>query len=359
MTLRLRLERYRVPLAGAFHTARFAFAERRGALLTLEDDDGRRGRGEAAPLPDYSDDDLAQAEAALTELELSRVPPASDRDALGRFLDAHPVSRVPSARSALESALLELEALQRGLPVHRLLAEPEGSAPSTRPLSALVASTSREAIEASVARALAAGFTTVKLKVGKPGAFDEELALLRALRRAHGAALRLRLDVNGCFAPNEAAAKLRALAELQPELVEDPLPRGAPLLEAPPVPIALDEALRDPLPPFTALRERHGVVAILLKPTVLGGPLTCRSRARSARAAGIAAIVSHTFEGPVGYAAACELSLALPETRFAEGLAPHSGLSAWGTQPAALSGARLVAHEAPGLGLPSLRIPAS
>src|SRR5690606_16623778 len=127
MTLRLRLERYRVPLAGAFHTARFAFAERRGALLTLEDDDGRRGRGEAAPLPDYSDDDLAQAEAALTELELSRVPPASDRDALGRFLDAHPVSRVPSARSALESALLELEALQRGLPVHRLLAEPEGS----------------------------------------------------------------------------------------------------------------------------------------------------------------------------------------------------------------------------------------
>ncbi|HLV66601.1 MAG TPA: enolase C-terminal domain-like protein [Polyangiaceae bacterium] len=356
MTLRAHRDRYRVPLAAAFETARLAFAERRGTLLTLEEDGGRCGRGEAAPLPGYSDDALESAEALLDVVDFTGLPPLSELDRVARWIEGRLPRHAPSARSALETALLELAAVRRSVPLHALLAEPDRAGPSPRPLSALVAAGPREAVEAEVAGALVSGFTTVKLKVGKPGAFEQELLTLRALRRAHGSALRLRLDANGAFPPDEASARLRALADLEPELVEDPVPRGVSLLESPPVPVALDEVLRDPLPDFGALRERYGVVAVVLKPTVLGGLLACRRLARAARGSGIATIVSHTFEGPVGYAAACELALSLPESPFAEGLAPHSGLGPWGALPAALSGARLVPHDRPGLGLRRLSV---
>src|SRR5206468_1527550 len=63
----------------------------------------------------------------------------------------------------------------------------------------------------------------------------------------------------------------------------------------------------------------------VLKPTLLGGFATCLELARRAHTAGVAAIVTHALEGPVGFAACVELARAIGGPH-AHGLAPHAGL---------------------------------
>lgn len=363
MGFRLRLAPYRVALAVHAGHARRAWSERAGLLVRLEDGSGLVGQGEAAPLPGYADDDLSATRAALEAWQgrVLDVPPAGVKlDWLTAWREALPAG-TPSATFALETALLDWIARREGLPLHRLLGRWMGrpGAPlAPVPLAALLPADDLEPLEAAE-RALARGYSTLKLKLGRPGCFEDELAAARRLRERLGRDVCLRFDANGGFSELEAAARLADLAPLEPEFVEEPVARGAPLPDAPAVPLALDESLRDvglTLTPELAASQR--VIALVLKPGVLGGLLAALRLAQHARALGLAPVVSHAFEGPVGFAAACELALALAETSHAAGLAPHAALDAWTAPlPAASAGARLVAHSAPGLGLPLLSPP--
>ena len=78
-------------------------------LLALEDEDGHTGLGEAAPLAGFTPDTVDDAEAALHRW-------ASD-DSSGGLPDGS-----PTARAAVDSALLDLAAQVAGTSVHRLLA---------------------------------------------------------------------------------------------------------------------------------------------------------------------------------------------------------------------------------------------
>src|SRR5262245_8676334 len=98
------------------------FCPRPHVIVTLGDEAGHRGRGDASPLPPFSREDAVDCERALAgaiprldEID-DDAPPAGAVAAalrrLGRGLD-----EVPSARFALETALFELVAQQRGLSV--------------------------------------------------------------------------------------------------------------------------------------------------------------------------------------------------------------------------------------------------
>jgi len=60
-----RLVAWRRPLRRPIRTAQGTIAERRGLYLTLTDATGAEAVGEAAPLPGFSPDTLAEARAAL------------------------------------------------------------------------------------------------------------------------------------------------------------------------------------------------------------------------------------------------------------------------------------------------------
>jgi L-alanine-DL-glutamate epimerase-like enolase superfamily enzyme len=94
-----------------------------------------------------------------------------------------------------------------------------------------------------------------------------------------------------------------------------------------------------------------GVAALVLKPTLLGGLSPCQKLASAAAEAGIASVVSHTLEGPLGAMGAAVLALSLGPGRPADGLSPHAGLA--GIRPPCLqTGAdRLIRWGATGLGL--------
>src|SRR4051812_26626164 len=91
----------------------------RGILLELEDEAGRIGVGEASPLPGTSPETLARVQEVLSGIAV-RLGPAGDdlsadehvRRALAPVDEA--LERAPSARFALETALLDRLGQARG-----------------------------------------------------------------------------------------------------------------------------------------------------------------------------------------------------------------------------------------------------
>lgn len=325
--------------------------ERRGFALSLTDDEGRVGLGEATPLPGFSSDSAAachrallDAAAALAPVDLDPAPdapdpaqpsadPAPPAAAVARALaplDAA-LRGLPAARFALETALLDLAGQRLGLPLAACLGGPRlydevpvnGLLSASDPLPSLI-----DGVRALAARGVRC--VKVKLRARDDAGFGRELAALAALRRELDAAggMELRLDANAAWTEDIARRRLAALAPLRPRFVEQPVaPDRLDHLGPCAAPWAADESLSVP-----GLAERlldaGSCAAFILKPAALG-LLRAHELARQAQARSVDVVVTHLFDGPIALAAACELALSLPRAPLASGLDAHAGLALW------------------------------
>ncbi len=328
----------------AWHSAAGSWSRREILWLEVEDAQGVRGRGEACPLPGYSPDTLEAAGEALEQwlidppraLEIRPGPPLLLSGAACADLP-------PSARCAVECAIIDLAARRAGEPLHRWLGGPAGASVGCQALIPLLAP---EAAERRARELWDAGFRTMKVKGGED--FELEAALLRRLRESLGAELRLRLDVGGRWSLEQARRHLEQLVPLDLDYVEQPV-GGHVMLRVGPSPVALaaDESLQDPTLAGEILDA--GVCAVLvLKPPCLGGPVRTLELIERARRRGLRWVLSHTLGSGLERALAVELALATGADT--SGLAEHPLLPAE-QRPAAWSGPTLPALEYPGLGL--------
>ena len=313
-------------------------ARRVGILLELRAPDGRSGWGEASPLPGYAGETPERAAAALLALAASpaarsdlsdilREPGAAGARLAGALRPGGPTDAASaplrrllaaplpaSARAALVAALFDFAGRTTGAPVRGLLGAPRPGPDglASVPLNALVPlGAPRDAARAARA-AVGRGIGTLKTKLGPAETAAEDLDALRAIRQAVGPEVAIRLDANGLWSVDEACRLLPVLAaEIGPEYVEEPVPPDR-LADLPdlPVRLAADESLRDP-ERAARLLDSGALAVIVLKPGPLGGLDRCVALAREAATRGLATVVTHAFEGPVGHAAACELALAL------------------------------------------------
>lgn len=301
MTIRLRTAPLAFRMRRPHRDALREFEARAGVLVGLEVEGRIAGLGEASPLPGYSDESLADAVGGLHALASTTLANARAAIAHQRFDDAVAALAhlVPSARAAVQTALLDEHAVSTGVPLSRLL----GADGTERVPAVLVASERASApdIVERMGRARA-----VKWKVGRDQ--PAELAEATFFRAMVGPSVELRFDANRALDPEQDGAFVAALAALGPCLVEEPFADVHASLALSGVQVALDESLR--MAPELACLE--GVSAIVLKPTTLG-LLESLTLARRAIADGRRAIVSHTLEGPVGLAACIAVALALPE----------------------------------------------
>ena len=327
--------------------------ERHGLLITLRDEAGIQGVGEASPLPGYSMDRLEDCRDALQawsrevvrmDLDAPLIPQV--KAAVGRL-----PARLPAARFAVETALLDLLGRRIGRPVADLLCA-EGRRPTAEvPLTHLARGTRPSELLDDVEAALSRGFRTIKVKVGRSASWVSDLAMIGGLRACLGWDFAIRLDANRAWSRDEAVARLDALADLRVELVEEPTSAPIESLPRSSVAVAADESLQE-LDERPALREwlADGCGALILKPMALGGSLRCLELAEAAAAAEVPAAVTHLFAGPVAGMAEAHLAAALPAP-IACGLGPHDG---WALGPAdgvpAIDGPHLVVGDAPGLG---------
>lgn len=332
--------------SGPMGPAGRAVTGREGAVVTLTDDRGNTGVGEASPLPGYSPDSVDEAAAALEAAAASLVDVEVPESLVDIAFDAPS----PAARFAMESALLDLLGRRQGVPARALLGAPRAVA-----VSGYAGAAHGAGLVAAVRALLDAGLGTVKVKVGG-GSFEADRAAVARLRGELGDAWTLRLDANGAWSVDEARANLESLAPYDVSLVEQPV-AGAELFQLgeTAIPWAADESLllpgvRDRLLDPKDRGARQGCAAVVLKPALLGGFLACRALAQRAAALRLGVIVTHLFDGPVALAACRAFARSLCVTPLASGLGPHAGLAAWPAHPFA-AGPWVGDDDAPGLGV--------
>jgi O-succinylbenzoic acid--CoA ligase len=316
---RLSTERATMPEAATPRGQQRALRE--GVVLALEDDAGRVGLGSAAPLPGFSVETLAQARAELEALRARLVGESVD-DAEGLLARLDAVVLSPSARHAVEQAVLDLASRRLGFPVPVLLGARVVSQVATHRLV-------RDADDALAA--VLEGSRTLKVKVGRDGLADDDRRVA-AIRQAVGPEVAIRLDANGAWSEADAVRALALLCRHGIALCEEPVRLGdlgalARVRRAAGVPLGADESCRD-----MAALEAHiaagAVDAVVLKPMLIGGPRRTLAMARRALRAGLAVIVTTSFETAVGWQAARWVAEALPpENAVAAGLDAASSIA--------------------------------
>jgi len=197
-----------------FIIARGGSSEYRVVRVTITDDDGATGWGEAAPSRHYG-------ETADTVASVMPVLAAVIEDADGWSLEAleralaKAISFNASARAAVSAALHDLAGKRLGVPLHRMLGLDPAAAP---PTSFTIAIPPDEATLRERVRE-AASYPVLKIKLGS--SWDERI--VRIVREMEPGKV-LRVDANAAWTPKHALHMIPILQELGVEFVEQPLP---------------------------------------------------------------------------------------------------------------------------------------
>lgn len=336
---------FRLPLRHRFEAAHSVLADREGVLLELHSADGAVGIGEASPFPALGDgtvtDVLALLDARGDALLIDPAPEALPVRGPG----------VAALRCALDVALLDLEARRQGATLSALLS----SAPLDHVMvNAVIGSGTAEVMGAFAAEAIAAGYGTIKVKVGA-GSIDDDIARIEGLR-AQFPNVAIRLDANGAWSEVQAREALERLMPLHIELIEQPV-AGTDLDALKRLKwddigrIAADEAISDE---ESALKVLSGGAAdlLVLKPMRLGGVRPALAIARRAARTGVGCFVTTTFDSSIGTALALHLAAALPSTLVAHGLSTGEHLAAdIVDEPLLPTEGRMEVPQRPGLGV--------
>jgi len=348
----LAVETVRLPLPGPLRTAWGTLTERELVRVRLRFSGGDFGDGEAAPLEPYDGVPLAAVLAALDAYAAVLAGAGPDDDAAALLEACRGERPLPQALAAIDLALWDRAGRQAGRPVAALLG---GDAGEPVVVNALIGAEDRAGAAEAAARAVAAGYRCVKVKVG----IGDDAGRLAAVRAAVGPDVAIRADANGAWgSPREALANLRALAPVGLELCEEPV-HGLDALRKvraeSPVPIAIDESAAEPgaFPAAGAGPDAPeggaagaGVAdAVCLKISRCGGIGGVLRDAEAARAAGAAVYLASTFDGPHGIAAALHAAAALRAT----GELLPCGLAAAAGEPPEVRGGRLALAPGPGL----------
>ena len=301
----LRADRVAVRFRRPFPVAAGMWNAREAWILHLTDPDGRTGVGEAVVEPDDGEVAGSVLEALVREA-ISMA--AGGRLPTGEELEAHGRSG-RALRAALDAARFDLDG--RSPPA----LGPHGDGVGVNAVLPLLGP--RPSAEAA-RQAVAAGFRTLKLKVGAERETEVLVDRVRAVREAIGDGVGLRLDANGAWDAVTAEERLGAVARFGIEYCEQPLSGDDPaaladLRRRVRVPLAADETVAS-LRAVRELLEAGAVDVLVVKPSRVGGIVVGSAIAELGAEHGVPVVVSTLFETGVGIAAALAMAGGLPDT---------------------------------------------
>lgn len=293
---------YQLPLVTPWTSAAGRWQERHGWLIQVTDRAGRSGYGDAAPLPASGTETLPQARSWLH----SRLPRLAGETPAQARTQLPPPGNHPAARCGLETALLDLQSKQQAVPLCQLLG---GTPGRVIRLNSVIGGLDPQS-GSRADTAIAAGYTTLKLKLGL-APVDTELALLQKLCKRLPPGVKLRLDANRAWQNTEALELIEQLNPLPIESLEEPLrhPIGttlASLQERARFDLALDESL----PGYIQGQHLQPVPVrrIIIKPTCQGGLIPALALIRQAHQSGIRCVITSTLESSAGIWPLCQLA---------------------------------------------------
>lgn len=341
MEVRRHSLRLREPLRTAFGMVR----ERELLAVSLTDEDGVTGYGEAAPLEAYDGVSIERVEQAL---DLYRVVVKGASGLNGaEIVDAcRRVDDLPEAFAAIDLALWDRAGRRAGRPVASLITDTPALTVS---VNATLSATDRAGAAEQARSAVEEGFSCLKVKVG----IGDDASRLAAIRALAGAEVALRVDANGAWDVEQAVSAIEALSPCGLELVEEPvhgLSAVRQVRERVATRVSIDETAAE-----------HGALtagvadAVCLKISRCGGIGGLLAAATLVRASGAEPYVASTLDGPLGVAAGVHAAAALAS----RGPLPACGLATLGmfegiANPLAPVRGEIVVPDAPGLGVDPL-----
>lgn len=314
------LFRFALPLARMIIIKDEKITERTGLLIELVDEQGHTGLGECSPLPGLCSENLGLAESQLLSLcyalKGTRVPENLEELSGGfeRWLERFNLS--PSVRFGFETAILNLLAESRKLPLRRLISDRSHDYIS---INGLLAGSTGEILDKAV-RLRDEGYKAIKLKVGHRPLL-EDITLTRRVCECIGGNIALRLDANRAWSIEDALIFVRGVADCHIDYIEEPVHSYKMLTamsnESDLLPFAIDESLQELT--SESLTPLPNLKAIVLKPTLLGFERSMQF-AHRAVSFGITPVVSSTFETSLGLTSLAEFAACLNTTDIPVGL---------------------------------------
>ncbi len=304
----------RVPSKGDYRMATGGHDSLRTLVVRVHTDAGIVGNGEAHQgVSGYSSETLGTMDAIVTHVYgpmlVGRELVATEQIAADLGL-----SRRGNlfARCAVEMALFDALGRHRKLSIVEMLG---GPARSRLALSGSIGIDEPHVMAEKAATLAAAGYRTVKLKVGTPD-IALDLRRVREVRKAVGDAVAIRLDANAGYLPADALTFIRGLADLAVEYVEQPVAAEhidamAKLTRLGIVPILADESVHTPEDAYRFIAA-GAVDAIKIKISKVGGYIAARKIIDIAEASGTKLVIGQGICSSLEAAAEAHVACAYP-----------------------------------------------
>lgn len=348
---------FRFQLEKPFRIALGATTEKTEIIVALHDNHGRVGWGEASPsaliLGCTPDSVLAALDLLIPAVlgedprRLSFLVEKMDRVLLGNA----------AAKAAVDLALHDLVGKIYGEPVWRLLG---GSFAEPLETDFTVSIDTPEAMAEEARKLVDAGFRAIKVKVGEDPKLDVQR--VKAVREAVGENVKLWIDANQGWTPQEAVWALARIAEFRVEFVEQPvsawnLEGMRWVRERSPVPVMADESVHSPQDALLAIKL-GACDYVNIKLMKAGGLLRAKEIATICKNAGIPNMIGGMVESNLSATAAVHFALSEGNVVFRDldlGERPEAKLVSKGGS-AIQNGFQVLADpEAPGFGFEEIR----
>jgi len=286
-------------------------------IVRVETDEGLVGIGEASPFLYYASETQQDVVATVRDYI---APLVIGLDPFGlesidllfhKVIDGHHFSKC-----AVEMALWDIVGKKLGVPLCTLLG---GRVRPGVPVVAILKSGTPDQTAREADEWLAAGFRQLKVKIGF-GA-EADIATVRAVRRAAGDGVTIRVDAEESYDLKTSLRVARELERLGVELFSQPIPRHnlhdmALLREAIDIPLLLDESIVTPEDVLLAVRLGTGDL-VNIKVVKSGGILNSRRMAAIAGAAGKDCLIGSMLEMGPGTLFAAHFAVATPSVTYA------------------------------------------
>lgn len=303
----------RIPLKTPFITALRRVDTAEDLVVQVITDDGHTGWGNAPATVVITGDSHASVASAITDIIGPRIlgMDIDDREAILQRIQ-HSMVHNTSAKAALDIAVHDLFGQKYNLSLYRFFGglRPRITSDLTISLG------SPDQMVQDVQKAIKAGYTNLKLKVGVDAALD--IQRVRAIRQAAGPDITIRLDANQGWKPKEAVRTIHRMedAGLDIELIEQPVAaadiEGLKFVtDHVDTPIMADESAFSPNDVSHLLATR-ACDLINIKLMKAGGLGPASRIAAMAQASGIDCMMGCMLESKIGITAAASLSAGNP-----------------------------------------------
>jgi o-succinylbenzoate synthase len=288
---------YQLKFKQPFTTSKGKITKRKGFLIKLESENGRRGHGDCCPLSDFGSESYEEVEEKLKNLELDIKIDLSNIES-SIFKSLEPLNKLPALRFAFEQAILNLISRDQNISLNEIL---NSTSKKIINVNAAIGLQTPEQTILQAKELINKGYETLKLKVGREN-FEEDYACVQGIRNSIGTKVKLRIDVNGKWNLSKATSSLNKLKKFDIEYVEQPVNKLKDYLKLSPktnIPLAADESIRSLRDAYDFISQK-AVAVLILKPIMLGGIIPTIKIIEYAQQNKIKVVVTSSLESCVG-----------------------------------------------------------